>query len=508
MASSDHHASLTSNDSTSALLGRRGGGGGGGGGKTGGNLSYQGHQRMQSQASTVSPVLSSPPRIAAPAPSRQQLQTGVPVAVAQPQPVSPISPIYEKPTGGEGVGGWGGTTSVSISSPLSPRAHQQQLQQQHQHQHQAQQSSISSTSGFEFRGFDFFAKKDFNELKDASRAYFNNLAVNRPVSFISFRSNSKNGNGGGVGAGAGAGAAAGAGNGTSNGASWLGDATPPASPTLAARRLAENPSPIPGGRLDGSGGSDEGKAKRGGVAAGGAAAAAGGGGATGGGSGGRLFGSPTPAEPRIFGLRKKMFWVLLALVGIVLLVIIIAVSVGVSMSRKGDSASQNGDSEGAVDGSPTATTASASDELTTTITATETTPPTTVTDEHTATKTTTTPKATNTSGSGGSGGGAKLDCPAANGTTYQVPGSDKSFLRICGVDYDAQQGEATDLGQVETETMLDCMKNCAGTFDCDACAWGFVEGDTGTLHTCWLKSDLSSKGGHDVDDGWSFAVLL
>ena len=42
------------------------------------------------------------------------------------------------------------------------------------------------SSGFEFRGFDFFAKKDFNELRDASRAYYNNLDVGRPSSFISF----------------------------------------------------------------------------------------------------------------------------------------------------------------------------------------------------------------------------------------------------------------------------------------------------------------------------------
>ena len=68
--------------------------------------------------------------------------------------------------------------------------------------------------------------------------------------------------------------------------------------------------------------------------------------------------------------------------------------------------------------------------------------------------------------------------------------------------------EATDIGQVQTETMLDCMKNCAGTYGCDACAWGYLDGDQGALHRCWMKSNLAKGGGHEVDEAWSFAMLI
>ena len=513
----DRHESLSSNNSAAGLLARRG-------------KPYQQHRRLQSGGSsvpsTVSPVLSSPPW-------RQ------PQAQAQPHPrtrnqaPTDQEPYYEESStwekrapGGAGgaAGGIGaGTMTTTISSPMSPRRPPLAAGAGTGEDAGAAAAAAAvgrggggggggggdqSSSSFEFRGFDFFAKKDFNDLRDASRAYFNNLNVGRPSSFISFggasssakRSNSKGGNGN-------AGAAA-----EGNGASWLGDATPPASPTLGPKRMAGAVPPLSGGdggSLDGdekAKGRGTKKAAAVGVGAGasagvGAAAAAGGdggeGGGLAGGGGDGMFPDDEP-EPRILGLRKRMFWVLMALLGAILLVIIIAVSVGVSMGKKNDGG--NTDNFSAVE--PTATSVMTDANGATTVTETKTTPPSTVTT--TATK--------NEDGSATPspkpmpGGSARVDCPAANGTTCQVPGSDKKFLRICGVDYSSK--EATDIGQVQTETMLDCMKNCAGTSACDACAWGYIDGDQGTLHRCWMKSNLAQGGGHEVDEGWSFARLI
>lgn len=123
-----------------------------------------------------------------------------------------------------------------------------------------------------------------------------------------------------------------------------------------------------------------------------------------------------------------------------------------------------------------------------------------------STTSTSSPSKTSTTSSSTPTGNAegKIDCPAANGTTYQVPGSDKRFLRICGIDY--SDDESTNLRQVPTESILDCMKNCAGTAGCTGCGWGYIEGDTGTQHTCWLKGGL--KKPHDTDINWAFAKLL
>ncbi|KAI1497607.1 hypothetical protein F5X99DRAFT_421235 [Biscogniauxia marginata] len=144
--------------------------------------------------------------------------------------------------------------------------------------------------------------------------------------------------------------------------------------------------------------------------------------------------TPRP-EKKILGLRRPWFWTLLTSV-LVLVIVAIGVGVGVGASNR----SHEGSREAASSSSPTSAGSDASVTTSDSITA-------TVTETSTATST---PAA-----------GAKIDCPAANGTTYQVPGSDKQFLRICGIDYSGD--EATDIRQVPTEDMLDCMKNCAGT---------------------------------------------
>lgn len=517
----DRHTSLSSNNSAVGLLARRG-------------KPYQQHRRLQSGGSsvpsTVSPVLSSPPWRQPPLPAHPRSQNQNRLRDQEPyyeeESWEKRAPGAAAAPGGGAVGA--GTVTTTISSPLSPRRPAPVVPAGVGVAVGGESGAGTGagvgaagpggdqSSGFEFRGFDFFAKKDFNELRDASRAYFNNLNVGRPSSFISFggasgsaakRSSTK-------------GAAAGNGGSDGNGASWLGDATPPPSPTLEPKRAVGAVPPLSGdgGGLDsdekakgrgaravGAAGAGAGAAAGVGAAAGGGRGAADGDGGEGGGLADGMFPEePDESEPRIFGIRKRMFWVLVALLCAVLLVIIIAVSVGVSMGKK----NSGNDS----DLSAVTPTASSSPQIgtsgATTVTATETTPASTVTT--TATKeedmkhsSTPTPKPM-------PGGSAQVDCPAANGTTYQVPGSDKKFLRICGVDYtgSGSRKEATDIGQVQTETMLDCMKNCAGTSGCDACAWGYLDGDQGTLHRCWMKSNLAQSGGHEVDEDWSFAILV
>ncbi|KAH9907920.1 hypothetical protein F4778DRAFT_453760 [Xylariomycetidae sp. FL2044] len=292
---------------------------------------------------------------------------------------------------------------------------------------------------FEFRGFDFFANRDFNDLKNASKAYFAPLASN-----ASTAEKSLHGRGGGSVGG--------------DPASWLGDASPPPSPTLRGVSL-HNP----------------GYGHRFSVSAGGF------------GAGGGAQKPAAQKSERICGLRRSRFWILVAATGMLLLVVIaVGVGVGVGTSK---SHGVSGDSEADSTGSPAQT-----------VTITTDVPTTTEPSSTTRTTSSSAAEATSTESTG-----AKLDCPAANGTQYNVPGSEKTFLRLCGIDYSGD-GEATDLRQVPTESMLDCMKNCAGTADCTGCGWGYLEGDTGSQHACWLKTDLQTP--HDADGDWAFSVLL
>ncbi|KAK0737374.1 hypothetical protein B0T21DRAFT_347747 [Apiosordaria backusii] len=96
------------------------------------------------------------------------------------------------------------------------------------------------------------------------------------------------------------------------------------------------------------------------------------------------------------------------------------------------------------------------------------------------------------------------DCPAANNTMYQVPGSHKHFLRLCGVDYHGSSS-SRDLSHMYTASMADCMNSCASFDQCTAVGWGFLPGDTGKEHRCYMKTDL--KAGHAATSDWCFAIL-
>lgn len=287
----------------------------------------------------------------------------------------------------------------------------------------------------EFRGFDFFTKREFNELKTASEAYF------APAAAASSRASKRLSRALGP-------------------ASWLRDPTPPEVPPEGLPP-AEGRFPIP------IGGKNE---------------------------------LPLPSlttasdtwstrsNTRVCGLRKSRFYMLIGLlVGLIIVVVAVGVGVGVGKRTAGASDAAEAVSSGAASSSsssPTPTAIGAPTGVSTT-TATATISPTT---------TSTNPAST----------AGKLDCPAANGTEFQVPGSNKRFLRVCGVDYTGDDG-GIDLKQVTTLTMLDCMTNCAGTYGCTGCGWGYMEGDSGYEHRCWLKSKLMKP--HDTDINWSFAVL-
>ncbi|KAI1405023.1 hypothetical protein F4819DRAFT_445429 [Hypoxylon fuscum] len=278
------------------------------------------------------------------------------------------------------------------------------------------------TSQFEFRGFDFFANRDFNEWKNASQAYFAPASSEKRQRLPS---------------------------------TWLGDATPPSTPRQSDAGWDTYQAPPSEQTL--------------------------------------------PREKRTLGLRKKQFWWLLGL-AVLLLIVAVGVGVGVGVGRAASQSAGAGADAGAGIGSSSSSSAISGTSVPT-ATATSTTSP---SGSSSATTTTTTTSLTSTP-TGTSNG--KIDCPVANGTTYQVPGSDKRFLRICGIDYSGDQ--AKDLRQVPTESVLDCMKNCAGTSGCTGCGWGYIEGegDMGTQPTCWMKGDLKGPP-HETDVNWAFAVLL
>ncbi|KAI1181157.1 hypothetical protein F4777DRAFT_4355 [Nemania sp. FL0916] len=268
----------------------------------------------------------------------------------------------------------------------------------------------------EFRGFEYFSQRDFNEFKDASRAYFAE----------------KNG----------------------APASWLGDATPPASahPSFDERR----PAPA------------------------------------------AFSYQPNEQERRgegnILGFRKQWFWTILAIIAVI---IVVAVGVGVGVgttraaggSKSASAVSPASDATGtAMPGAGSPTTAG--------VPAVPSSPSTTSTNTP-ATSSSPAPVVTPEAVPG---------CPEINGTIYQVPGSTKRFLQLCGLDHGKQDG-AVDIRNVYTETADDCIDNCAGTNGCTGCGWGFIEGDKGPPYRCWLKSNVNPKS-HSADPSWHFAMLL
>ncbi|KAK3372314.1 hypothetical protein B0H63DRAFT_291845 [Podospora didyma] len=205
--------------------------------------------------------------------------------------------------------------------------------------------------------------------------------------------------------------------------------------------------------------------------------------------------SDQESPPRI---SKKKFWILVGVA--VLLVTIIAVGVGVGlgigMRPRGQQANNP---------PPQAVSSPSSSAIT------PTSPPTTKPESTTAGATSTSAGDSSSLVPTSTTGGAFVtspptqssDCPGANNTVYNVPGSTKTFLRICGLDYSGTG--ATDIANVTTNSFAECMNQCALLSNCTACGWGFIAGDTGDAHRCWMKNDL--KANHEATKDWSFAIL-
>ncbi|KAI1816665.1 hypothetical protein GGS20DRAFT_536429 [Poronia punctata] len=204
--------------------------------------------------------------------------------------------------------------------------------------------------------------------------------------------------------------------------------------------------------------------------------------------GDRAWSNTPDSEPtstsgrRILGLPSQWFWTLLTTI-ILVLIVVIGVGVGVGTSQgRGSSGSKNAQNSDGVTSSIISTTSS-----------------------HTRTTTATSSAASTSTHMPAPTAEVDTGCPAVNGTTYRVPGSTKRFLRLCGVDYGEGDG-AIDITNIPTVNVTDCIDNCAGTPGCVGCGWGFIKGDKGPEHRCWLKSDL--KKSHDANPNWAFALLL
>ncbi|OBR04616.1 hypothetical protein CH63R_11319 [Colletotrichum higginsianum IMI 349063] len=101
--------------------------------------------------------------------------------------------------------------------------------------------------------------------------------------------------------------------------------------------------------------------------------------------------------------------------------------------------------------------------------------------------------------------GPNAICPEADNTVYHVVGSDKRFLRLCGLDYTGDDG-AIDMSDALASTMGECMEQCARVAQCTGVSWGNVLINGAPELRCWLKRDL--KKSRATVANWNFAVLL
>ncbi|KAM0452027.1 hypothetical protein ACHAPV_009751 [Trichoderma viride] len=178
--------------------------------------------------------------------------------------------------------------------------------------------------------------------------------------------------------------------------------------------------------------------------------------------------APIPAKGTICGVTTRLFWLIMAAIGL-FVAIAVGVGVGVGLSTKHKAAVQ-----------PSPTTSSAPGSHTSTSTSSKTASPTESLPSN------------------------LLGCPQANNTRYAVPGSEKTFLLMCGIDYSGA-GQAVEVGNLYTVDMEDCMANCATFPGCTGAGWGIIPGDAGSEHRCWLKGDLGEKP--IPKPGWYFAIL-
>lgn len=203
-------------------------------------------------------------------------------------------------------------------------------------------------------------------------------------------------------------------------------------------------------------------------------------------------------ERRVCGFRPVLFWGIVAVTLVVLVGVAVGVGVGVGMQKPSPTVSDVTSST-----SPTSTpdpTSSSSSDFKGTSDPTTTTDPSSSSSSITSTTTSRDPAYPTQTSSG------SLICPDANYTLYAVPGSPVRFLRHCDVDMGAGNS-AADIRSLRTESMAECMRNCAGTFACAGAGWGPVGSGSGTDYWCWLKTSEAVDAGFANLKGWEFAVM-
>lgn len=99
---------------------------------------------------------------------------------------------------------------------------------------------------------------------------------------------------------------------------------------------------------------------------------------------------------------------------------------------------------------------------------------------------------------------SNITCPASNNTLYTSDAGSKQFRQYCGIDFSGDQ--AADVGSVKVTSMGACMDACASRANCTGAGWGYLEGDNGTEHSCWMKANLTQP--HEATAEWAFAILL
>lgn len=102
---------------------------------------------------------------------------------------------------------------------------------------------------------------------------------------------------------------------------------------------------------------------------------------------------------------------------------------------------------------------------------------------------------------------SNITCPGSNNTLYTANATDdgsKQFQQYCGIDFSGDQ--AVDVGSVKVTSMDACMDACASQSNCTGAGWGYLDGDNGTEHSCWMKANLTEP--HNATAEWAFAILL
>ncbi|KAM7184051.1 hypothetical protein V8F20_012375 [Naviculisporaceae sp. PSN 640] len=193
--------------------------------------------------------------------------------------------------------------------------------------------------------------------------------------------------------------------------------------------------------------------------------------------------SSTSSAGVVCGIRRRAFWVIIAMIILFFIALALGVGLGVGLTK------------GNAPPSPTTTSSSSPANA----------PPPDSGKDSSPSPSEPTASAPVPSGTGT----PKIlpKCPAANNTLYTTTttsNTKKTFLRVCGVDYSGVGG-ATDLRNVRTETMAECMDACAELSGCTGCGWGQIPGDTTSKHRCWLKTDLQTP--HNATTDWDFAIL-